>query len=210
MIKKLKRYNFPPVNINISYDNETSYRSKYYDCIFDEKNTNIGFILKMLEIFEHFVIQYGKESKDSNEPWLLFLINNVELMNVSSKENLKTLYNIPIDAELIRPNIGINERCKLKDMKYKISYGGSSNHSFYISLSGCKKVLHYAQKYKWRFDSDVDLYKIARGCLNFPVGYDNWTFKKSNNINGISDMLLESEKLNMYSMTHSIFTKIEY
>ena len=77
---------------------------------------------------------------------MLYFEDDVRPINISMDENLHFLYNIPSNAELIRPYIGKNEWCSLKNVTYNRSFGGGNNHAFYISVSGCKKVLHYALK----------------------------------------------------------------
>jgi len=73
----------------------------------------------------------------------------------------------------------------MKNMKYDISYSGGLNHAFYISVSGCKKVLNYAKKHKWKYVCDVDLYKLGKHCGGFPTGIDGWNLSNSKNNNDI-------------------------
>ena len=99
-------------------------------------------------------------------------------VNLDKNEILNFLYNVPKDAELIRPYIGSNSKCKLQDVKYKESYGGGLNHAFYISTNGCKKVINYAKKYGWKFRSDADLYKISKLYYPSPTAYPSQISKR--------------------------------
>jgi hypothetical protein len=156
----------------------------------------------MLEIFENFV----NKSENDNE-WLLFFEDDVRPVNIDVNEDLTKLYNVPLDAELIRPYIGKNEQCNLQDVKYNVSFNGGLNHALYISSGGCKKVLNYARKYQWKYICDIDIYKIARGCSGFPTGYDCWSLDSCNGNNDISWRLEEHEKINTYHLSHVIFNQ---
>ena len=117
------------------------------------------------------------------------------------------LYNIPSDAELVRPYLGSNEMTSMESIKYKKSFNGAMNHAFYISVSGCKKVLKYAKKYKWKYSSDVDLYRLGVGSGGFPTGFDGWSFSGNNDYDNVSNLIPEEDKIHMYSMDHIIFNQ---
>ena len=60
-----------------------------------------------LEIFEKFV------NESNGNEWLLHFEDDVRPVNIDVNENLNYLYNIPKDAEFIRPCLGHNKHCKL-------------------------------------------------------------------------------------------------
>ncbi len=197
----LNDYKLPKIDVFYGYTPDTKFNSKFYD-LMENKDQRNELALGMLEIFENFVNKYENTNKNQ---WLLYLEDDVRPINVNKNDNLNILYNIPADAELIRPYIGKNEEINMKNMKYNISYSGGLNHAFYISVSGCKKVLNYAKKYKWKYVCDVDLYKLAKHCGGFPTGIDGWSLESTNNSNDITPLLQEKEKINMYSMSNIIF-----
>lgn len=197
----LNEYKLPEIEVFYGYTPDTKYNSKFYD-LMENKNQRNELALGMLEIFENFVNKYDNLNKNA---WLLYLEDDVRPINVDKNDTLNILYNIPIDAELIRPYIGKNEKINMKNMKYNISYGGGLNHAFYISVSGCKKVINYSKKYKWKYVCDIDLYKLAKHCGGFPTRNDGWNLSSTNNNNDITSLLKENEKINMYSMSNIIF-----
>jgi len=197
----LESYNLPPISVHFGYTNETKENSKFYN-LMSNKNQRNEFTLGMLEIFDNFV----SENTNQNS-WLLYFEDDVRPINIDVKEDLTKLYNIPCDAELIRPYNGKNEKCELKNVTCKISYGGHLNHAFYISVSGCKKVINYAKKYNWKYNCDIDIYKLAKHCGNFPTGYDDWSLTACNNNNDITSMLEEDEKIVMYQLSNCIFNQ---
>ena len=173
---------------------------QFYDLMYN-KNQRNELTLGMLEIFENFVNQsIGNE-------WFLYLEDDVRPINIDKDEDLTKLYNIPSDAELIRPYIGNNEHCDFKNVHYKKSYGGGYNHAFYISTNGCKKVLNYSKKYKWKYACDTDLYKLSRYYGSYPTGYDGWSLISCSGNNDITNVLQEDEKINMYQLSHCIFNQ---
>jgi hypothetical protein len=198
----LNNYTLPKIEVFYGYTPETKFNSKFYD-LMENKDQRNELTLGMLEIFENFFNKYENTNKNA---WLLYLEDDVRPININKNEVLNILYNIPVDAELIRPYIGKNEKINMKNMKYNISYGGGLNHAFYISVSGCKKVLDYAKKNKWKYNCDIDLYKIAKHCGGFPTGIDGWNASSTNNNNNVIIPLLEeNEKIYMYSMSNIIF-----
>jgi hypothetical protein len=198
----LESYNLPPISVHFGYTSETKQNSRFYH-LMENKNQRIELGLGMLEIFDNFVNENTNENS-----WLLYFEDDVRPINIDIKEDLTKLYNIPCDTELIRPYIGKNEQCDLKNINYRISYGGGLNHAFYISVTGCKKVLNYTKKYKWKYNCDIDLYKIAKFCGGFPTGYDGWSLTACNNNNNITPMLEEDEKIVMYQLSNCIFNQI--
>lgn len=202
----LNNYKLPPIHLHYGHTKETSSTSKFYEFMFN-KNERNEFTLGMLEIFENFVNENENENIEDNNAWLLYFEDDVRPINLDLNQDLTKLYNIPENSEFIRPYIGKNEYCDIKNVKYNISYGGGLNHCFYISVSGCKKVLNYVKKYKWKYICDIDLYKIAKYCGNYPTGYDGWSLSSVNCNNDISEKLEESEKINMYQMSHCIFNQ---
>jgi len=105
----LNDYKLPKIEVFYGYTPETKFNSKFYDLI-ENKDQRNELALGMLEIFENFVNKYEKQ-------WLLYLEDDVRPINVDKNDNLNILYNIPADAELIRPYIGKN-----KYEKYEIWY----------------------------------------------------------------------------------------
>jgi len=199
----LNKYKLPPVNTHYGYMPETEQNSKFYRYMLNKSQRNY-FTVGMLEIFEKFVNKY-KVAKP--KAWMLYFEDDVRPINVDEECDLTKLYNIPKDAELIRPYMGKNEKCDLGKAQYKISYGGGNNHAFYISVSGCIKILNYVRKYKWRFVCDIDLYKLGKECSGFPTGYDGWSFSATNYENEISNIVNEDEKISMYSIDKIIFNQ---
>jgi len=197
----LNHYILPPLRVHYGYTKETASSCKFYEYMQNKNNRN-EFTLGMLEIFENFA------NEDENENrWMLYLEDDVRVINLKEGDNLSILYNVPVDAELIRLYNGKNEPCDITNVKYKISHGGGYCHAFYIKVSACKKVIHYAKKYKWKFICDIDIFKLAKHCGNFPTGYDGWTLSATDNVNDITDKLQEDEKINMYHLTHCIFNQ---
>lgn len=197
----LNNYNLPPISVYFGYTSETKQNSRFYN-LMENNNRRTELGLGMLEVFENFV----NESTSENS-WLLYFEDDVRPINIDVEEDLTKLYNIPFDAELIRPYIGKNEHCDLKNVNYRISYSGGLNHAFYISVSGCKKVLNYAKKYKWKYVCDIDIYKLAKFCGGFPTGYDGWSLIACDNNNDITCKLEEHEKISMYQLSNCIFNQ---
>lgn len=200
-IQILNKYKIPNIKIFYGYTPSTVSQSKYYN-LMKYKNQRNELALGMLEIFDIFVNKYKNLNINT---WLLYFEDDVRPINIEKKEDLTVLYNIPVDAELIRPYIGKNEKINIRNMSYKLSYGGGLNHAFYISVSGCKKVINYANKFSWKYVCDIDLYKIAKGCGGFPTAYDSWNLSSVDGVNNITPLLREDEKINMYSMSNCIF-----
>lgn len=198
----LKNFNLPPISVYFGFTPNTVTKSYFYQFM-DNTNQRNEHTLGMLEIFNKFV----KENEDKGNNWLLYFEDDVRVSNLDMSEDLTRLYNVPEDAELIRPYIGKNEPIDLKHVQYSISYGGGNNHAFYISRDGCKKVLNYATKYKWKYICDIDIYKLSKYCENFPTGFDGWSFKACNGKNDITRKLAEDEKINMYHLSHRIFNQ---
>jgi hypothetical protein len=196
----LQTYNLPSISTYFGYSPSTITNSKFYKYMFNKEQRNES-SCGMLEIFEKFI------SESNGNEWLLFFEDDVRPVNIDKNENLNVLYNIPKDAELIRPYIGSNTLCNLKDLKYKQSFGGGLNHAFYISTSGCQKVLNYVEKYNWKFMADIDLYRLSKYCIDTPTGYDGWSFRAMNGYCDISNKLEENEKINMYHCDHIIFNQ---
>ena len=199
-INIINQYNIPKFSTYLGFTSKTVSESIFYNCM-ENKNIRNELTCGMLEIFDKFV------NESIGNEWLLFFEDDVRPVNVDINENLNFLYNIPKDAELIRPYIGENTKCELKDIQYKNSYGGGYNHAFYISTNGCKKVINYAKKYGWKFNADIDIYKLSKFYQNIPTGYDGWSF---NSTNGLCDALKvdsEDEKLSIYHMNHIIFNQ---
>ena len=155
----------------------------------------------MLEIFERFV-----ENSDGNE-WLLYFEDDVRPVNIDKEQDLNYLYNIPKDAEMIRPYIGKNKKCDIKDIKYSESFGGGYTHAFYISTLGCKKVLHYVKKYKWKWNIDADLFIISKFYIDTPTGYDGWSKRAINGSCDIHNEISEDEKIAIYHTSHILFNQ---
>jgi len=196
----LNDFNIPNISIYFGYTKHTILKSKFYDCMKNKNNRN-ELTCGMLEIFDKFV------NESIGNEWLLYLQDDVRPVNIDKSEDLNFLYNVPKDAELIRPYIGHNTNCILKNIQYKQSYGGGLNHAFYISTNGCKKVINYAKKYGWKFCDDVDLYLLSKFNKEIPTGFDTWSFIA---INGQCDAVKvdsEDEKLAIYHMNHIIFNQ---
>lgn len=196
----LNNYKLPPISTFFGYTKNTSINSKFYKFLYN-KNQRNELTLGMLEIFENFI------NESVGNEWLLYFEDDVRPINIDKEQDLTKLYNVPNDAELIRPYIGLNETCDITNVNYKYSYSGGNNHAFYISTIGCIKVLNYTKKYKWKYICDIDLYKLAKKCGMYPTGYDNWSLAACNGNNDISDKLNEDEKINMYHLSHCIFNQ---
>ena len=196
----LNQYTFPNIKTFFGFTSQNVADSKYYKCMMNKTIRN-ELTCGRLEIFERFV-----QESNGNE-WLLHFEDDVRPVNLDKNEILNFLYNVPKDAELIRPYIGSNSKCKLQDVKYKESYGGGLNHAFYISTNGCKKVINYAKKYGWKFRSDADLYKISKFYQEIPCGFDGWSLKSTNGKCDAVKLDLENEKLCMYHMDIIIFNQ---
>jgi len=204
----LNKYKLPPINIHFGYTSETSHRSKFHEFMFN-KNIRNELTLGMLEIFENFVNENDNKNENENN-WMLYLEDDVRPTNIDLNQDLTKLFNLPENSELIRPYIGKNDFCDLKKIHYNLSFGGGMNHGFYISVSGCKKVLNYTKKYKWKYICDIDLYKIAKHYDIFPTGYDGWSFNGMDKNNNIYEQLDENEKINMYQLSHIIFNQTSH
>jgi hypothetical protein len=112
-ISILNNYQLPSFSVFWGYTGETITNSKFYN-LMENKNQRNELTLGMLEIFENFV-------NESNEnEWMLFFEDDVRPININSNKDLTKLYNIPYDAELIRPYIGLNEQCELRNINYKV------------------------------------------------------------------------------------------
>jgi hypothetical protein len=199
-LKILNNYKLPPIEVHYGYTSETCTNSKFYKYLID-KNQRNELTLGMLEIFEKFV------NENIDNEWLLYFEDDVRPINIDINQDLTKLYNTPYDAELIRPFNGKNERCDIKNISYNISYAGGLTHAFYISVSGCKKVLNYAKKYGWKYNCDIDLCKLAKHCGRYPVRFDTWCLIACNCNNDITEKLEENEKINMYQISHCIFNQ---
>ena len=197
----LKQYNLPKISTYFGYTKETISKSKYYKCMVEKRQRN-ELTCGRLEIFEKFV------NESNGNEWLLHFEDDVRPVNIDVNENLNYLYNIPKDAEFIRPYLGHNKHCKLENVNYKETFNGGLNHAFYISTNGCKKVLNYAKKYGWKHRSDVDLYQLSKFNPELESGYGGWFWRHSGGICDTVKVDTEDEKLVMYSMDHIIFNQI--
>jgi hypothetical protein len=195
----LKNYKLPPVEVFFGYTDKTAKNAPFYDLL-ENKNQRNELTMGMFAIFNDFV-----NKKETG--WMLYLEDDVRLINLPVGEDLTVLHNVPEDAEIIRPYIGKNEQCDIKNINYCVSYGGGLNHAFYISVVGCKKVLNYAKKYKWKYNCDIDIYKLAKQCKEYPTGLDGWSLRSSENKNDITRLLNEDEKIYMYHMSHIVFNQ---
>ena len=192
----LNEYKLPNISVHFGYSWKNVNNSPFYKFM---DGPRCELTCGMLEIFEKF-------ASTSNNEWLLFFEDDVRPVNISKEEDLTVLYNVPVDAELIRPYIGENTKCKLKDLKYKKSFGGAYNHAFYISTSGCQKVINYTKKHKWKSYADIDLCKMGKYQVGFPTGYDAWSFTQSEGQLNVPNME-EEEKLNIYHCSHVFFNQ---
>jgi len=195
----LKKYKLPPISIYLGEKKGNYHMSKFSNLMINP-NQRCEITVSMLEIFDNFVNKY-------KSGWLLYFEDDVRPVNIPIGTDLGTLYNIPIDAEFIRPFTGENTLCDIKNLSYNLTHSGAFTHAFYISVSGCKKVINYAKQYGWKYIVDIDIYKLGKGCGGFPTGYDGWNLYTVNNVNSITPKLLENEKIIMYSMSHVIFNQ---
>jgi len=200
-IKLLEEYKIPPLEVYYGYTRDTIKQSRFYD-LMSNPNIRSELTLGMLEIFENFVNKYPNKNA-----WMLYLEDDVRIVNLQPGSDLSILYNVPSDAELIRPYIGSNKMTTMESIKYKKSYDGVNNHAIYISVSACKKVLKYAKIHKWKYICDIDLYRLAVGSAGFPTGYDSWSLKATENQNNISNLIPKEDKIHMYSTDHIIFNQ---
>jgi hypothetical protein len=199
-ISILNQFKLPPVITHFGYTRATGKNSRFNKFV-PNKNHSFFITVALLEIFENFV----RESV-GNE-WFLFFEDDVRPVNLSSEQDLTKLYNVPADAELIRPYIGKNEPCDLNTVEYRTSYGGGLNHAIYLSTNACRKLVNYARKYTWKHVGDIDLYKLAKHCGRFPTGLDGWTLNSVGGNNQITPKLQEDEKITMYHLSHIIFNQ---
>jgi hypothetical protein len=200
-IKLLEEYKIPPLEIYYGYTRDTVKQARFYD-LMSNPNIRNELTLGMLEIFENFVNKYPNKNA-----WMLYLEDDVRIVNLQPGSDVSILYNIPLDAEFIRPYIGSNEMTNMRTIKYKKSYDGVNNHAIYISVSACKKVLKYAKIHKWKYICDIDIYRLAVGSAGYPTGYDSWSLSETENQNNISNLIPEEDKIHMYSMDHIIFNQ---
>lgn len=198
-LELLSEYKLPPVEIYYGHTPETIKTSKFYNCL-----TSLQYrptlTLGMLEIFDKFV------NESEEDEWMLYMEDDVRVINVDKHDDLTKLC-VPSDAELIRPYIGKNEPCHLDQLQYRVSSDGGLNHAIYVSVSACKKILHYAKTYKWKYVCDIDLYKLSSHGGLFPTGYDAWGLYSCNGKNDITGTLKEHEKIKMYHLSHCIFNQ---
>lgn len=199
-INILNHFNIPNLSVQFGYTPQTLMKSNFFTCMQNRSMRNEN-TCGMLEIFDKFV-----HESNGNE-WLLFFEDDVRPVNIDISENLNFLYNIPKDAELIRPYIGHNDKCTLKNLQYIESYSGGNNHAFYISTEGCKKLINYARKYGWKFVGDIDIYKLSKFNTEVPTGYDGWSFIAANGLCDSVKVDSEDEKLAIYHMNHIIFNQ---
>jgi len=195
----LRRYTLPPLSVHIGYTPGTIGTAPHYGNLRNPGTQRSELALGMLDIFEAFVAEFPSGG------WMLFLEDDVRPVNVADGTDFSVLHNVPVDAELIRPIIGHDERTDIESVTYRASYGGGLNHAFYISSSGCRKALRYARQHKWRYVADIDLYKLARGCGGYPTGLDGWSLVATDNRNDISPLLAEADKIAMYHTSHVLF-----
>ena len=199
----LRRYNLPKITIAHGYTPTTAHKSAFFRHLNHKKprrgrgENTCG----MLDIFDRF----ARQSKDNE--WLLFFEDDVRPVNVSIHEDLGVLHNVPIDADLIRPNIGSNTARKLADVRYKPSFGGGLTHAFYISSKGCTKVLNYAKHYGWKFVADIDLYKLSVFNQDMPTGLDGWSLSSTDGLCSAVRVGSDEEKLVVYHMDHILFNQ---
>jgi hypothetical protein len=199
-ISILKQFKLPPIITHFGYTRDTGKNSRFNRFV-PNKKQSFFITVALLEIFENFV----KESV-GNE-WFLFFEDDVRPVNLDSEQDLTKLFNVPVDAELIRPYIGKNEPCDLNTVEYHTSYGGGLNHAIYLSTNACRKLVNYARKYTWKHVGDIDLYKLAKHCGRFPTGLDGWTLHSVGGNNQITPKLQEDEKITMYHLSHIIFNQ---
>jgi hypothetical protein len=197
-LANLTRFVLPEVRVHIGYTPRSMHRAPFYRYMRDPSGERGELTLGMLDIFAEF-------AKEHPSGWLLYVEDDVRPVNVRDGANLGVLRNVPADAELIRPIIGRDEPVDIGSVTYRHSYGGGLNHAFYISASGCRKVIRYAMRHTWRYVCDIDLYKLARGCGEFPTGLDGWSLVASGGTNDISALLAEEDKIAMYHTSHILF-----
>lgn len=114
----LNNYKLPPISTYFGHTNETVSNSPFFNCINNNNNKRNELVLGMFEIFNKFI----NESVDNE--WLLFFEDDVRPINLDKEQDLTKLYNVPSDAELIRPYMGKNEHGDITNVNYRISYGG--------------------------------------------------------------------------------------
>ena len=197
----LSKFKFPPILTHFGYTRETGKQSRFIKFVVPNKKYSFFITVALLEIFDDFV------SQSVGNEWFLFFEDDVRPVNLGVEQDLTKLFNVPLDAELIRPYIGKNEPCDLKKVKYATSFGGGLNHAIYLSTNACRKVVNYARKYTWRHMGDIDLYKLAKHCGRYPTGLDGWTLQSVDGDNQITPKLQENEKITMYQLSHTIFNQ---
>lgn len=210
-LNHLKRWKMPPISVHYGYSWSTANESSFYECMkhsaIDGRRPELT--CAMLEVFDAFARE--------NEPneWLLYCEDDVRATNVEPHDDLRFLHNVPEDAEMVRPYIGKNSRCSIKDAKYRPSYGGWSAHALYVSGRGCRKVVDYARKHGWRFECDFDMFRMTRSATQVPIGImpawwdgisSDWRLGPAHSCN-IPDVLDEHEKLAVYHTDHVLWNQ---
>lgn len=197
----LNDYKLPKINIFYGYSNGNYKRSIFSKCI-KEHSSREELAMGMLEIFYKFLCEYSK-----GEYWMYYFEDDVRPVNIDYDTILKNYYNVPKDAEMIRLFNGKHKEYIPEKAKYKYSWGGGLNHAFIISNKACKKILNYAKKYKWKHTCDIDLYKIAKNCKNFPTAYDAWNLSSVGGVNDVTNLLEDEEKINLYDINTFLFNQ---
>lgn len=198
----LKEFGLPQIEVYLGYTDQTISKAPFNKYM-TKKDQRNEVACGMLDIFSQFV-----KDADNYDEWMLYVEDDVRPVNVKkSSGGLSTIFNVPKDAELIRSCIGKNEPVSINDVKYHTSYGGGLNHAFWISVSGCEKVVQYAKKYGWKYVCDIDIYRLSKFCVESPTGYDGWSFRAVDGICDISPNLSEVEKIAVYHMDNIIFNQ---
>ena len=197
----LNNYNLPKINIFYGYSNDNCEKSLLINHIIEDASRK-ELVLGMLEIFYIFLNKYPH-----GEHWMWYFEDDVRPVNIDYEEDLTKFYNVPKNAEMIRVFTGKHKNYIPDKAKYKYSWGGGLNHAFIISNKACKKVINYAMKYKWKHPCDIDLYKIAKNCRNFPTAYDGWNLSSVDGVNNISNSIKEEEKISLYDIDTFLFNQ---
>ena len=191
----------PPIEVYYGYlthDVESQKKSPFFQYV--DPSSRRELTLGMLEIFD----QFATTSLNNENRWLLYFEDDVRCVHHGL--DYRWLYNVPADAELIRPYIGsFQETGSLHSVRYRHAFGGGLPHALYISSSACRKVVHYTKKYGWKYNCDIDFFQLAKGCLECPTQYDGWSYRGCDGSNKTTPRIREEEKIVMYHMDSIFF-----
>lgn len=198
-LKKIQNYKLPKLNIFFGYSNK-NYEKSLLSYFIKKGASRPELASAMLEIFYIFLNNFPR-----GEYWMWYFEDDIIPINIKDNENLKKIYNVPEDAEMIRVFNGVNKKYIPNKAQYRYSWGGGLLHAILISNIACQKILNYASKHKWKNVCDIDIFKITKNCKKYPTGYDGWNLSSVGGINYIPNLIKEEDKIIMYDLDTIIF-----